>query len=257
MLPAELTPQRVWVFDFDGTLSFLVPDRNAAALLPEAGELLWALARQPRQGVAVLSSRMLDDLITRIGIDGLYLGGGSGAEWVLPGGERRTAVGKTQRLESARKAVIPELEKLSDIRGVDLEDKKWSVAVHVRYVLPDDRTRVSEFLGALSRTAGIRLLRGPEVFEIQLLPEIDKLFGVMILCEMLHFVPAPGSLVYAGDDENDALVMRWVLRKGGTALSVGRDPMIPGVVVLEHPAALVTEVRRLAGLNADRQEVPK
>jgi trehalose 6-phosphate phosphatase len=79
----------------------------------------------------------------------------------------------------------------------------------------------------------------------------------MILCEMLHFVPAPGSLVYAGDDENDAFVMRWVLRKGGTALSVGRDPMIPGVVVLEHPAALVTEVRRLAGLNADRQEVPK
>jgi trehalose 6-phosphate phosphatase len=152
---------------------------------------------------------------------------------------------------------MPELATLSGIQGVDLEDKKWSVAVHVRRVSHDDRIRVSDFLGALSRTTGIRLLRGPEVHEIQLLPEIDKLFGVVILCEMLNFVPGPGTLVYAGDDENDALVMRWVLRKGGTALSVGRDPMIPGVAVLEHPAALVTEVRRLAGLNAGRQEVPR
>lgn len=256
MTSTEFPLKRLWVFDFDGTLSPLVPDRKAAALLPEARELLSTLVRQPRQGVAVLSSRMLDDLITRIGIGGLYLGGGSGAEWFLPGGERRTAVSKAQRLESARKAVIPELEKLSGIQGVDLEDKKWSVAVHVRRVSHDDRIRVSDFLGALSRTTGIRLLRGPEVHEIQLLPEIDKLFGVVILCEMLNFVPGPGTLVYAGDDENDALVMRWVLRKGGTALSVGWDPMIPGVAVLEHPAALVTEVRRLAGLNADRQEVP-
>gem|GEM_PF-3153428 len=33
------------------------------------------------------------------------------------------------------------------------------------------------------------------------------------------------------------------------------DPMIPGVLVLENPAALVPEICRLAGLNADRQEV--
>ena len=146
---------------------------------------------------------------------------------------------------------MPELVKLSGIRGIDLEDKKWSVAVHVRRVSPDDRIRVSDFLGALSRTTGIRLLRGPEVHEIQLLPEIDKLFGVVILCEMLNFVPGPGTLVYAGDDENDALVMNWVLRNGGTALTVGPVPLVPGALVLECPAALVLEVRRLAGLDVN------
>jgi trehalose 6-phosphate phosphatase len=245
---AELPLQRLWVFDFDGTLSCLVPDRDAATLLPEAKELLAALVRLPRQRVAVLSSRLLDDLIPRVPVNGLYLGGGSGAEWLLPDGDHRTAESKTQRLESARNAVMIELAKLSGIQGVDLEDKKWSVAVHVRYVSPDDRLRVFEFLEALSRSAGIRLLRGPEVFEIQLLPEIDKLFGVVILCEMLHFEPVPGSLVYAGDDENDAIVMDWVLRHGGIALTVGRLPLVPGAIVLDHPAALVQKVRRMAGL---------
>ncbi len=255
MPSTEIPLQRLWVFDFDGTLSPLVPDRDTAALLPEGRELLSALVRLPRQGVAILSSRLLDDLIPRVDLDGLYLGGGSGAEWLLPNGERRIAENKTQRLESARNAVMPELATLSGIQGVDLEDKKWSVAIHVRHVSPDDRKRVFDFLSALSRTTGIRMLRGPEVFEIQLLPEIDKLFGVRVLCGMLNFVPAQGSLVYAGDDENDAIVMDWVLRNGGVALTVGRVPLVPGALVLEHPAALVSEVSRLAGLRATRQEV--
>ncbi len=244
-------PERVWVFDFDGTLSPLVPDRVAAELLPGARKMLSELARLPRQAVAVLSSRRLDDLAARVDVRGLYLGGGSGAEWLLPGGERRTADSKTRRLWHVRNAVMPELDRLRGIPGVDLEDKHWSVAVHVRQVAPDDRPRVLSFLEVLVPTAGIRLLRGPAVYEIQLLPEIDKLFGTVVLCEMLRHVPSPGSLVYAGDDENDAMAMGWVIRQGGLALFVGREPVIPGVRVLEGPAALVPEVRRLAGLNVN------
>lgn len=245
----DTVPQRVWIFDFDGTLSRLVPDRDAAVILPEAADLLRALAGMPRQAVAVLSSRRLDDLAARVDVPGLYLGGGSGAEWLLPGGERRTADSKTRRLQHVRSVVMPELDRLREIPGVDLEDKNWSVAVHVRQAVPDDRPKVLSFLEALVRTTGIRLLRGPEVLEIQLLPEIDKLFGTVVLCEMLHHVPAQGSLVYAGDDENDAMAMEWVIRKGGQALFVGSEPMIPGARLVDDPAALAEEVRRLAGLD--------
>jgi trehalose-phosphatase len=245
---AEIPLQRLWVFDFDGTLSPLVPDRNAAVLLPEARELLSTLSKLPGQAVAVLSSRLLDDLIPRISMKGLYLAGGSGAEWLLPDGERRTADSQTQHLDSVRKSVMPELEKLSGIQGVDVEDKMWSVAIHVRHVSIEGRARVLDFLAALSRTTGIRLLRGPEVFEIQLLPAIDKLFGVRVLCGMLGIDSSAGSIVYAGDDENDAIVMDWVLRNGGVALTVGRLPLVPGAMVLDHPEALVQKVRSLAGL---------
>lgn len=242
--------QRLWIFDFDGTLSPVISDRNAATLLPAAKAMLTELVRLPHQAVAILSSRLLDDLSPRIGIEGIYLGGGSGVEWLLPNGERRTADTKTQRLGNIRATVIPEIEKLSHIQGIDIEDKKWSIAVHVRRVSFEDRTIVLDFLTALRRTTGIRLLRGPEVFEIQLLPEIDKLFGVTVLCGILNFTPdTTDSLVYAGDDENDAVVMEWVIRKGSIAFSVGMDPGIPGVRVLEHPASLIPEIRGLAGLK--------
>jgi len=247
----DAVPQRVWIFDFDGTLSPLVADRGAAELLPEAREVLSELVELPRQAVAVLSSRLLDDLAARVDVGGLYLGGGSGAEWILPGGGRRAADSKTKRLQHVRGAVVPELDRLRGIPGVDVEDKRWSVAVHIRQAAPGERAGVHAFLEALSRTTGIRLLRGPEVFEIQLLPEIDKLFGTVVLCEMLNHVPAQGSLVYAGDDENDAMAMEWVIRKGGIALFVGTEPVIPGVRVLEGPAALVPEVRKLAGLHTE------
>ena len=248
MISREAVLERIWIFDFDGTLSPLVPDRGAAALLPSARALLSDLAGLPQQAVAILSSRRLDDLAARVDVRGLYLGGGSGAEWLLPCGERRTADNKTQRLQHVRSAVMPELDRIRGVTGIDVEDKHWSVAVHVRQATPDARSRVHAFLEALIRTTGIRLLRGPEVFEIQFLPEIDKLFGAVVLCEMLRHVPVPGSLVYAGDDENDAMAMEWVIRKGGVALFVGREPLIPGVRVLEGPSALVPEVRRLAGL---------
>ena len=249
MPPKECPLQKLWIFDFDGTLSPLVPDRNAAVLLPEARELLSELSKLPGQSVAVLSSRMLEDLIPRMGVEGLYLGGSSGAEWLLPSSERRTADSKTKRLEGVRIAVMPELHKLSDIQGVDVEDKRWSVAVHVRHASAGERARVLDFLSVLSRTTGIRLFKGPEVFEIQLLPEIDKLFGVITLCVMLNFVPAPGSLVYAGDDENDCTAMQWVIRKKGAALFVGKEPKISGIWEIPTPAALVSEVRKLAGLK--------
>lgn len=245
----KTAPERLWIFDFDGTLSSLVPDRDAAVILPEAGELLSVLSTLPGLVVAVISSRVLDDLIPRIGVEGLYLGGGSGAEWRLPGGKRRAAESEIGRLRDVRNAVMPDIEGLRDIPGIDVEDKKWSVAVHVRQARHDVRKRVREVLDALTRTAGIRVLQGPEVFEIPLMPGMDKLFGVRFLCTILRFEPGPGSLVYAGDDENDATAMEWVIRNGGVAYFVGREPVIPGVLVLEDPGALVQAVRRLAGLD--------
>ena len=60
----------------------------------------------------------------------------------------------------------------------------------------------------------VRIFRGPEVYEIQLVPRINKSFGVRMLCRIMEFTPASGTLFYAGDDENDALAMRFVTRLG-------------------------------------------
>jgi len=77
--------RRLWVFDFDGTLSPLVPDRAVARLHRASLALLKDLAAEPRDRVAVLSSRTLDDIVPRVPVPQAYLGGGCGLEWRTPG----------------------------------------------------------------------------------------------------------------------------------------------------------------------------
>lgn len=238
---------RLWIFDFDGTLSPLVPDRRAARILPQARDLLKGLTSAPGEVVAVLSSRLLDDLIPRVEIPGVYLGGGSGVEWLLPGGEKRTAVDMAERLTEARHSLIPAIGSLLSIPGVDLEDKVWSVAIHLRGVRPHQSEQISSFLKDRLRGRGLRFFRGPEVFEIQFLPELDKLFGVKTLCELVGVDPLWNQLIYVGDDENDAVAMAWVIQQGGLAVKVGYSPMVPGAWHVTNPAALVSELGNFIG----------
>src|SRR3972149_2640835 len=78
--------RRLWVFDFDGTLSPLVPDRTVARLHPASLALLKDLVADPRDRVAVLSSRTLEDIVPRVPVPQVYLGGGCGLAWRIPGG---------------------------------------------------------------------------------------------------------------------------------------------------------------------------
>lgn len=241
--------QMIWFFDFDGTLSQIVADRNEAALYPDCRELLRSLAARPDTVVAVISSRSLDDLIVRVPVSGVCLGGGSGIEWRLPGGERLVPPREMHdRLSNARLFHMRRLEELVSLAGAVLEDKYWSVAVHCRRI----SRKLSHMLGiCLERWCamnGLRLFHGPEVMEIQLLPEIDKKYGVRWLCRFVDFTPDRDRLYYAGDDENDAVAMEWVLSKGGYVFSIGDIPLVEGAHILDGPASLAWAVKRVIGL---------
>ena len=134
-----------------------------------------------------------------------------------------------------------------------MEDKKWSVAMHVRRVSPDDRASSFNSLTELARTKGICILRRPDVFEVQILPEIDKLFGVKTLCSLAGFAPESGMIIYSGDDENDAVAMEWVIRHDGVAFSIVSQPLVRGAIPVANPVALVREMWNLAGLTGDER----
>ncbi|HEX9206161.1 MAG TPA: trehalose-phosphatase [Candidatus Deferrimicrobiaceae bacterium] len=239
----------LWVFDFDGTLSVIVPDRDAAQLHPMCRELLNMLAATPGYFVAVLSSRSIEDLASRVPLPGVILGGASGLEWRLPGGHRvHPGDVAENRREKAKEAISPQLARLSSFPGVDVEDKGWSVAVHYRHVLPEARAMLEPLLSELGRTPGIRVYRGPSVAEVQLLPHVSKSFGIRRICRFLGVDLSGGRLLYAGDDENDAVAMRWVLRKGGVALVVGNRMRVPGARCVDSPVELVRVVRELAAI---------
>jgi len=234
--------EMLWIFDFDGTLSPLVPDRTAACLDPSCRDLLMRLVRLSCQRVAVLSSRRLDDLAVRVPVSGVFLGGGSGLEWRLPNGEERIA-GKVfqDKLHQRRKTLLPKIRSLQTIPGVEIEDKKWSIAIHVRSAPMESREFVKLLMEDWTPLRRLRKFRGPEVIELQLLPEIDKTFGVRRICDILNIEPEK-RLVYSGDDENDAAAMQWVLHLKGEVYTVGDKPLVEGSRVVSSPSALAREI---------------
>src|SRR5512137_2427209 len=96
----------LWVFDFDGTISEFASTPAEAEIHPACRDLLRDLAALPLHRVTILSSRCLDDVIARVDISGLFLGGGSGMEWRRPTGERFLAApNQAARLRTTRQAI--------------------------------------------------------------------------------------------------------------------------------------------------------
>jgi len=249
--------KKLWFFDFDGTLSPIVSERSKAMIHRDCKKLLEELVAKPFECVAVISSRLLDDLIPRVGVSGVFLGGGSGVEWYVEGKDRWTFSKKMEkRLQWVRAKAIPRIMEISKIPGIEIEDKKWSVAVHTRKGNTGAKRKVVLFVEDICTALKLKTFKGPEVIELQLLPEIDKAFGVRALCEYLRFRPVEGSLFYAGDDENDATAMRWVLQRGGIALTVGHVPVAAGTGIVRDSEALVREIRNLEGKNERLKHVP-
>lgn len=200
--------------------------------------------------VAILSSRSLGDLCSRIDVAGIYLGGGSGTEWRTPEGCRISlGAAAERRLAASREKFMPHLKKIASVAGADLEDKNWSAALHLRKTRTAGRNTLLERVESLHRSQGLAYTRGHEVVEVQFLPEVNKAFGVRLLCRFLRFDAARDSLFYAGDDENDAIAMSWVIDTGGAVTTVGEKPFIPGTVAVPDQVSLVKEVRTLARLG--------
>jgi trehalose 6-phosphate phosphatase len=242
----------LWTFDFDGTLSPLVPKPSAAALHPACRRMLQDLAAVGGFRCAVLSSRAIADLESRVDVRGLYLGGGSGMEWRLPDGSSRQPGAEQEQLaRRVRKDVLPEVVAWGRLPGVVVEDKRWSIAVHTRHAGEATRRRVADLLDRWRPRHAIRVFPGPEVFEIQLLPGVDKAFGVRALCGLVDFDPRVDRLVYAGDDDNDAEAMKLALTLGGDAVAVGERVRPPGVETVPGPPELARRIRRMAGLPPD------
>jgi trehalose 6-phosphate phosphatase len=243
----------LWVFDFDGTLSPVVPDRNEARLRRECERMLRFLVRSPWNRVAVLSSRTLDDIVSRVPVPGVFVGGASGLEWQLPGGHRIGPGAPSEALlEERRRAVSPLIEEMASIPGVAIEDKRWSIAIHYRNASPRSFRRRVSLLQRLRNRQGIKVFRGPEVVEVQLLGGGGKSAGVRRLCRLAEWDPARERIVYAGDDENDAVAIRWVLSKGGAGIVVGNRIIIPHAMHVDGPAGLARAVREFADAAPNR-----
>lgn len=230
----------MWVFDFDGSLSEFVADRSLAALLPEAKSLLNRLSRMPETTVAVISSRKLDDIVGRVDVPGIYLGGSCGLFWRMPGGDLLSPPESLlARIRERRDWIMPDLVDLFCDTPVELEDKSWAVTAHLRNTPPNQRDYFAGELVEFCVQHGLFHSAGQLSLEVSFDEEVRKVNGLKRLLAVVGNDFDLQRVTYAGDDENDAEAIRWLISKGGVALTVGAKIAVPDVESVASPKALI------------------
>ncbi|MCE9517122.1 MAG: trehalose-phosphatase, partial [Mycobacterium sp.] len=156
-------------FDFDGTLSTIVDDPEAATLVPGADKALQALAAL--YPVAILSGRGLDDIRDRVGIPGLWYAGSHGFEIVSPDGSYHSNETAAAAIPVLAEAAAELTERLAPIPGVRVEHKRYAVAVHYRNAGADAAATVTAAVHHVGGRRGLKVTSGRKVVELR--PDID------------------------------------------------------------------------------------
>lgn len=213
-----------FLFDYDGTLTDIVPRPDQAHLSGEMKATLRLLKRVPKISIAIVSGRSLRDIRDRVGLKGIYYVGNHGLEIFEP---------KSGVRQLLPKEMVNGLDQICDrlncafkgIEGILVEDKKCTLAVHYRKV---DSRWISSILFALEQqvktsTIPLRLCFGKKVFEIRPKSTMNKGTAVLLL---LGKAKQNGMLpIYMGDDLTDEDAFRALKRKGIT-IFVGKPDRV-------------------------------
>jgi trehalose 6-phosphate phosphatase len=193
-------------FDFDGTLSEIVPRPEDAVLDPALAPALQRLAELVGY-TAVISARDRGTL-TRLVPPGWLALGSYGLE--LP--EQISASGYPDGFDpvAAREALDDAERDLAALAGrwpaARLEHKTWGVALHFRGgaegVFSDPATFTE--IEKLAAAHGCRAVSGKLVIEVEPVGAVDKGWAVRRLVEQL----TPSAVTFTGDDLGDMAAWR-------------------------------------------------
>ncbi len=206
--------------DFDGTLSPIVDERDAARIDPEIKRYLSRLAtRLPL--LAVISGRDLRDVRQRVGIDGIYYMGSHGFETSGPAqlqSQQPEAVQVIHQLDKAEKLADNALRGRA---GVEVERKRFAIAIHFRKAGPKAGADVRRTVQTIvDENEGLRHTTGKMIEEIRPDVEWDKGKALLWLCEELGLSTRDYFPLYLGDDITDEDAYREI-KDIGAGVQVG------------------------------------
>lgn len=192
----------LYAFDFDGTLARIVREPSAARMTSNTTGLLTELCRLAP--VAVISGRSAHDLRQRLGFEPPFLAGNHGLEG--------SGLGQLSLLRAKQNCHrwVSSLESAGFGPGVEIEDKRFSIAVHYRRSRQKaaDKIAIERAIASLCPTP--RVLMGKCVYN--LVPANAPHKGIALL-KIMEKVGARHAF-YIGDDETDEDVFDLAYNKG-------------------------------------------
>ncbi len=208
--------------DYDGTLVPIQRDPKQCFLSDEVKNQLRLLAEAKHCYLFILSGRALSDITKRVGIKEIYYGGNHGLD--ISGPDIRYTHPKAIQSRPVINYAKRKLKnKIGDIDGAWLEDKKFTLSLHYRSVKAADiplvkkifYSTVDEFL----KKNLSAVIKGKKVLE--LVPDIlwDKGKAALLILQRLKGKCLP---IYVGDDQTDETAFK-ALRRRGITIRVGKS----------------------------------
>jgi len=209
--------------DFDGTLAPIVAQPGQASVSQRTRVALARLTRLDHVRVAFLSGRTLDDLIPRVGLEGVFYAGAAGLEIQRESGKREGHLPPDATLPDELRASLQEWA--DRFPGAWLEDKRFSLALHYRNVAPDKQGALDAGVRRRYRRFADRahLVHGKKVFEFMPSVSRDKAWALQ---QWMNPSPQDALFFYLGDDTNDEPALALVRKLGGISVAVGRTTSV-------------------------------
>ncbi len=204
--PPDVRP--LLLMDFDGTLVDFAVDPAAVKLPDSRQALLIAMGKRADLSAGIVSGRRITDLLERAsGGSSMFYAGLHGLEIEGPG--VRYVHPDIALAAPTVGVLVAELRSATrSLPGVIIEDKGFSVVLHVRGASKADRLHAATRFQALAEpflsNGTLRLQPGNQIFE--LLPNIDWGKGDAVRYIIRHVETQFGQMawpVYIGDDATD------------------------------------------------------
>jgi trehalose 6-phosphate phosphatase len=235
----------LWLFDFDGTLAPIVKHPLEAAMPPDLRRLLRQLAQRHPGRVGVLTGRALGPLRKLVGLPELIYGGTHGFEIEGPDFRWRHPVSSVQQKRLHQMARLWRRE-LTGLRGLWMENKKWSLCVHYRQARAIDKGRVRSVLHTIcsqARHLGFKVLDGLKTVEIFSTARWNKGQAVRWLRRHCRVE----GVFYVGDDATDETVFR-VLGRSDGAVRIGKSNASRAAYYLQRQSQIKKLLKRILTL---------
>ena len=189
------------LLDFDGTLSPIQDEPDAAIVPQHARNRLRRLAEDPRVTVGIVSGRCVNDLEERVGLEGIVYAGNHGIE--IHGCGLHFVEPFAFLLEPVLKKLLAELTvRAGAIPNLRIEDKRFTASMNLRGVRPESRMRASEILLSLADESSQFLCRpAKDAFDIVPRNGWHKGRAVRWIRHELGLDEA--FVIFAGDDVSD------------------------------------------------------
>ncbi|MBW4055213.1 MAG: trehalose-phosphatase [Proteobacteria bacterium] len=241
-LHAFATGSTLYAFDLDGTLAPIVADPAGIAIPDEVRRCLIQL--NSMAPVAVITGRSRTDALNHLGFTPHCLVGNHGAEG-LPGEDAadHDFIRLCQGWKEQLKLLLPDMP----ARGISLEDKGETIALHYRHA-PDTGKARGSIVTAIARlTPAPRIVSG--IFVENITPRDAPHKGEAV--EILMRLRGCCRAIFVGDDVTDEDVFR-LGNPTILGIRVGRDEESRAGYYLQGQHEMIRLLREMIALHERR-----